>query len=260
VQGPEAPAGIVRALEQIQRDGRAQLVILARGGGSAEDLACFNDERVARAIYACKVPVISSVGHETDWTIADLVADVRAPTPSAAAELCAPSVEMILSSLDSACQAAADALSARLQVRRDELVLLSQSGARHSPQAILAGNRAEAQRLVQAASALQSRTLALKRSQLDVPRTATAAAVAGVLSERRRAHETLAAFARGLDPMAVIKRGFAAIEHPASLRPVVSAAVVTAGDHVSLRLHDGRLAATIDRVTLIGKASAHGLG
>lgn len=91
VQGEFAPGSIVVAMEAIQRRRDLDLIIVGRGGGSPEDLAAFNDERVARAVFASRVPVISAVGHETDWTIIDFVADLRAATPSVAAELCVPS-------------------------------------------------------------------------------------------------------------------------------------------------------------------------
>ena len=90
VQGPEAPAEIIQALSEMQNVRDIDVIILARGGGSLEDLAPFNDEGVARAIYRCQIPVISAVGHEIDFTIADFAADLRAPTPSAAAELVMP--------------------------------------------------------------------------------------------------------------------------------------------------------------------------
>lgn len=92
VQGAEAPAQIVRAIELIQRLPEVEVVIVGRGGGASEDLAAFNDERVARTIAACRVPVISAVGHEVDFTVADLVADLRAATPTQAAALCTPVV------------------------------------------------------------------------------------------------------------------------------------------------------------------------
>jgi exodeoxyribonuclease VII large subunit len=90
VQGERAPDSIVNALNALQQLEKCDVIIVARGGGSAEDLAAFNDERVVRAVFACRVPVVSGVGHETDWTLIDDVADVRAPTPSVAAELCVP--------------------------------------------------------------------------------------------------------------------------------------------------------------------------
>ena len=92
VQGDEAAADIVKALQEMDKSGNVDLIILSRGGGSLEDLWPFNEEKVARAIFNCKTPIISAVGHETDVTIADMVTDLRAPTPSAAAELAAPSI------------------------------------------------------------------------------------------------------------------------------------------------------------------------
>ena len=90
VQGEQAPAELLQALQQADQSGWAQVLVLARGGGSLEDLMAFNDEALARAIAACRTPVVSAIGHETDFTIADFVADLRAPTPSAAAELISP--------------------------------------------------------------------------------------------------------------------------------------------------------------------------
>ncbi len=90
VQGETAPGQIVSAIRQLDNAGEADVIIVARGGGSIEDLWAFNDERVARAIFDCSIPIVSGVGHETDFTIADFVADLRAPTPSAAAEVATP--------------------------------------------------------------------------------------------------------------------------------------------------------------------------
>lgn len=96
VQGTSAPSEMIAALEEFDRKKCADVIIIGRGGGSAEDLWCFNDELLARAIYACEIPVISAVGHETDFTICDFVSDMRAPTPSAAAELAVPDYHSLL--------------------------------------------------------------------------------------------------------------------------------------------------------------------
>lgn len=100
VQGSEAPAEIIQAIDQMNAIGDIDVMILARGGGSLEDLAPFNDEGVARAIFRSRIPVISAVGHETDFTIADFVSDLRAPTPSAAAELVVPIKQDLIASLE----------------------------------------------------------------------------------------------------------------------------------------------------------------
>ena len=96
VQGQSAAAEMISALEEFDRKKCADVIIIGRGGGSAEDLWCFNDELLARAIYDCSVPVISAVGHETDFTICDFVSDLRAPTPSAAAELAVPDIQSLM--------------------------------------------------------------------------------------------------------------------------------------------------------------------
>src|SRR4029077_12937776 len=101
VQGAAAVPEIVRAIEAASRRNECDVLIIARGGGSLEDLWCFNDERVARALAACRIPTVSGVGHEVDVTIADFVADLRAPTPSAAALAAAPDKAAWLESLES---------------------------------------------------------------------------------------------------------------------------------------------------------------
>jgi exodeoxyribonuclease VII large subunit len=123
MQGADAATSIVNALRQVHRGGEADLIILARGGGSQEDLWPFNEERTARAIFASRLPIISGVGHETDFTIADFVADKRAPTPSAAAELAIPSWASLLDTLNDAYEGLNAA--ARTAIRRRQVYLES---------------------------------------------------------------------------------------------------------------------------------------
>lgn len=121
VQGAAAAADIVRALELVERRGGVDLVILARGGGSIEDLQPFNDEITARAIFRCNLPVVTGIGHETDFTIADFVADYRAPTPTAAAVAATPDRREMLSVLDRLGERAALSLRRRLQQEKQKL-------------------------------------------------------------------------------------------------------------------------------------------
>ena len=125
VQGEEAPGEIVRALRDLQTIEALDVVIVGRGGGSIEDLWAFNDERVARAIAACRVPVISAVGHETDFTIADFVADLRAPTPSAAAELVVREKEQVGREVVELYQSLKQVMAERLERERERVEVLA---------------------------------------------------------------------------------------------------------------------------------------
>ena len=115
VQGPEAPAGIISALKNAEKENSVDVILLVRGGGSIEDLWAFNDEQLAYAIARSPIPVVSGVGHETDFTIADFVADLRAPTPTGAAELAAPRRDQMLQELDAIMQALLQRINQRIE-------------------------------------------------------------------------------------------------------------------------------------------------
>jgi exodeoxyribonuclease VII large subunit len=115
VQGPDAPAGMIAALNAAEKENAVDVILLVRGGGSIEDLWAFNDEQLAYAIARSPIPVVSGVGHETDFTIADFVADLRAPTPTGAAELAAPRKDQLLQELDAIKQALLQRINQRVE-------------------------------------------------------------------------------------------------------------------------------------------------
>lgn len=187
VQGDDAPPKLCQAIEELNHFGAVDVIIVARGGGSLEDLWPFNDETVARAIFASRVPVVSAIGHETDVTIADLVADHRAPTPSAAAELVVPDVREIRDRLDEYARALTWHAARALDDARGRVDTLADTLERCSPAAQL-------DRQQQAIQALAERLTRATQHELEVAR------------ERARARELQL---RALDPRAILRRGYA---------------------------------------------------
>ncbi len=222
VQGDEAPKRIVAALAAIGQAG-VDVVIVARGGGSIEDLWAFNDEAVARAIAACPVPVVSGVGHETDFTIADFVADLRAPTPSAAAEQCTPDGEALAQMVDEHAARIAWIAHRRLDGARTDL------------------------------------DRALRRLSLASPRQATARQRDVVRAGRERLRRAMAARLRlaradvdslgrrliALSPDATLARGYAHVRRTADGRTVRSVRDAPAGAGLLVRVADGSFEAVV---------------
>jgi exodeoxyribonuclease VII large subunit len=223
VQGEMAPASIVEALRRIQDEAQPDVIIIGRGGGSLEDLWAFNDERVVRAMYACRVPIISAVGHETDWTLADQVADVRAPTPSAAAELAVPDsagLDLALEDTGARMKAMmADLIDRSLQ-RLDDL---SDRLVRTSPRANIGA-------VQETLSQLQDRMDISVRHQLTVCRREVAA---------------MEDLLQALSPQGLLERGYAFVEIEGTQAPVRSIREVTTGDTIMAHLRDGQLHATV---------------
>jgi len=226
VQGNEAVPSIVESLRIANCIPDVDVIILGRGGGSIEDLWAFNEEPVARAIYASRVPVISAVGHETDFTIADLVADVRAPTPSAAAELAVPAKADLLGRLDGAGE-------------RLRLALLGTVQRWHSSLASLAGRRAfryPLERVQQLEQAVDEQSLRLDthyRHEL------------ALLAART---DSLAHKLSALGPMQTLRRGYALCSRVEDGRVVTSIQQLAVGDAVDIRLADGRAGADVTEV------------
>lgn len=231
VQGEGAArqiAGAIAALNSLDEDESVDLIIVARGGGSIEELWAFNEEIVARAVYSSKVPIISGVGHETDFTIIDYVADMRAPTPSAAAELATPDIEDFKEAVESARMLMASDMRGRLAIAWDEVLSERTQLERLSPLWQVSNDR---QRLATLTASLQTHLghrLSLERERI------------------KGAKERLDA----LSPLQILKRGYAIVRDLDTGEVVSSIGDTQAGHLVEIRVSDGAFGALVERPRL----------
>ena len=270
VQGDEAPGEILQALANLQEVAELDVVIVGRGGGSIEDLWAFNDERVARAIVACRVPVISAVGHETDFTIADFVADLRAPTPSGAAELVVREKLAVVGTLADLYARLKQAVVSEVAAYRERVDYLGRRRVLTDPARALrdlyrrlddlqgrlrlglrSSQRQVRHRVALATGALRSRNPlariaggAALLAQLDGRLTASAAH--SVKVRRSRFAETVGRL-ESLSPLGVLGRGYSLTRLPSGA-VVRSAGQVAVGDPLEILLHQGALGARVTGV------------
>ncbi|HUB65912.1 MAG TPA: exodeoxyribonuclease VII large subunit [Candidatus Methylacidiphilales bacterium] len=248
VQGPGAAEEIAEAIGAFGVEGNVDLLVVARGGGSLEDLWAFNEEPVARALAACGMPTISAVGHETDFTIADFVADVRAPTPSAAAELLTRDWNEWRESVGKLKARLGHSTRQALARRRRQVEHLASSYALREPQRIV---RQWAQRLDDLRENLYARTLntvQARRHQVRLMEARLAAHHPARELGRRRQHlAQLSARLRALGPQATLDRGYALVLDAAG-RPVFQAAKSLEGKPVEIVLSDGTAGANLTKV------------
>jgi exodeoxyribonuclease VII large subunit len=245
VQGVDAPAALCAAIATAARHGEVDVLIACRGGGSLEDLWAFNDERLVRAIRAAPMPVVSGVGHETDLTLADLAADLRAPTPTAAAELVAPATSSQREALDRFTQALARRMAGALDTEAQRLDRLSLRLARPGESVT---------RRAHALATLEQRLrAALARSRVAARSRSTTAASrldhAFELCRARLAHRLESASLRlhALAPDRVLARGYAMLVDSAG-RPVTSIAGLSLGSVVAARLGDGEARFSVESI------------
>lgn len=245
VQGADAPAALAAAIGLAGNRAEVDLLLIVRGGGSLEDLWAFNDERVVRAIVASPLPVVCGVGHETDVTLADLAADLRAPTPTAAAELAAPVAAELLAALETlearrrrALQRVLDGAAQRL----DTLALrLGQPGR------LVLARRAHLDGLGQRLVLALGPALARGHERAALARLRLGQAMTLALQRRRGALDAASGRLRVLDPAQVLQRGYAWVEDAAG-RPVLGVASLQPGQAVKAVWADGRAAARIESV------------
>lgn len=231
VQGASAAPEIVRAIRRLNENGECDVLLVGRGGGSIEDLWAFNEEVVARAIAESRIPVISCVGHEVDFTIADFVADLRAPTPSAAAELAVPVLSELSASLDGARSRLAQALLRGQEVRWAEFRRLTASPAVSAPVRTLLEGRA---------------------ARLEQVSTRLGAAMERRMERDRHRLELAGGLLRSLNPENVVSRGYAIVERAGKI--LTHAADANPGEALDIRLPDGTIRATAEEV----KVKEHG--
>jgi exodeoxyribonuclease VII large subunit len=216
VQGAQAPAELAGALRYVNRFSLGDVIIIGRGGGSMEDLWAFNDEGLARSIYDSRIPVISAVGHEPDVTISDFVADVRAATPSNAAELAVPDWQELSQRLDQYAARLSAAMAGRLEWERGRLERLSQHRVLAEPAA----------------------AIRLKRQALDWQQERLLSQMQRLLQTRRSSLSALSGALDAMSPLKVLSRGYS-LTTDESGRVIKSVEVIDLGQKLHLRFADG---------------------
>jgi exodeoxyribonuclease VII large subunit len=224
VQGNDAPPQICAALERMNQYADVDVILLCRGGGSIEDLWAFNDERVARAIVASRIPIISGVGHETDFTIADFAADLRAPTPSAAAELATPNIEDLREAVRALNDDLIGCISDSLDALRDNLTTAQRSLRHVSPAAQVANYR-------QRIDDWNLRLVSVERSRLTLLRERLAARSAAL---------------NAANPQAILARGYAIVTRSEDGERIASVDEAKPGTGITVQLHDGDFKARVE--------------
>ena len=222
VQGAEAPGEIAAAIRYANHHRLADLLIVGRGGGSIEDLWAFNEEIVAHAIYGSQIPVISAVGHEPDVTISDFVADLRAATPSNAAELAVPDREALAQVLDSMANAMSNALIRQIKAHRQHLDVLSKSPALRSPTGYLEQ----------------------KQRQLELLKNRLIAAENQNISRNTQRYVALTAKLDAMSPLKVLTRGYSLVQSERG-EVIRSVSQTEPGERIFVNVSDGRLFATV---------------
>jgi exodeoxyribonuclease VII large subunit len=269
VQGETAAREVAVGVRHFNQHNNADVIVIARGGGSAEDLAAFNDEALARTIAASKIPVISAVGHETDFTITDFVSDLRAPTPSAAAELVIRSRQEIEDHAATLHERLSRAMRYRLLMGRQALTELSQHGAFGRMMALIRRRQQKLDDLAHRMEVAQRnriersrrrfetisaavrhydvrRVLAAVRKELESQAAALAAVMRNVLLQHRVRSERLQTALGSLSPLAILDRGYALV-FDGEGKLLKDASTVKVGDPISARLAHGQIQASVTK-------------
>ncbi len=264
VQGEAAPASLIRALQKADR-GEHDVILLCRGGGSAEDLWCFNDEALVRTIHAMKTPVITGVGHEPDWTMVDYVADLRAPTPTGAAEMAAPDIQEVHRTIRKNRDQLIRSMSLRLEGERSDLLRLKESRPFRDPFRMIADKRMYKDMLEQqflrqlhtgsmkTRQMLKEKQTALieqinrrteaKEASLQESALLIENAVKRRLQEEQKNLVGMAGLLDAYSPLKVLERGYSIVSNSNGV--IRSVNEIRTGDMIHVRLHQGSLNAKV---------------
>ena len=226
VQGKLAVSQISSALDYVSSRNDVDVVILGRGGGSIEELWAFNEEEVARAIWRCKIPVISAIGHETDFTIADFVADLRAPTPSAAGELAVPDLDYMGQMLEKLNLRMVDSMNYNIINKRLRLENINNSYVMKYPGRFLNGHKM---------------TLDQLRYRLRI-------AIKNIVSENRQKLSKQISLLNNLNPSSILLRGYASVTLLDTEKMVTSINNISKGDMIKLQFNDGKVLCLVENI------------
>lgn len=226
VQGENASAQLIGAVKRFNKANAADVIIIGRGGGSIEDLWAFNDEKLARTIAESDIPIISAVGHETDFTICDFVADLRAPTPSAAAELATPNMTELLSYFKSVKDSLPAIMQRRIDFEKQELDNLASSKVLLSPDEFIN----------------------IRKNELDMLSADMIKAFKAILSENQREFAALSAKLDALSPLSVLSRGYSIVQNKNKV--IKSAKELNIGQNIMVKLSDGKAECEVKAITL----------
>ncbi len=240
-QGVEAPSSVVRALDLLAEDGRSEVVVVTRGGGSKEDLMAFQDEQLARYVAAFAIPVVSAVGHQIDTTLIDLVADVAVPTPTAAAVEVLPDGPAMSRSVDEVDALLHAAIGRRVVTERSRLHAL-RARLRHPGQRLVDVRKRRGE-LVDRLQAVMARRLVEERAQVDRQWTRIEQLGTVVVTQAAGRLAAQSAALQAMSPLAVLSRGYSVVTSEDGV--VSDCSTVSVGDTVTVRLARGRLHATI---------------
>jgi exodeoxyribonuclease VII large subunit len=247
VQGESAPAQLISGVKYFNENKAADVIILGRGGGSIEDLWAFNDEGLARTVAASTIPIISAVGHETDFTICDFVADRRAPTPSAAAEIAVPDTVELMRKINNITGRMELLLYESIKRKSEKLSMLAKSKVLTDPIYMLDEKRA---RLLSSALMLEGNMrqyLSVKENRLAAISPRLDASMTRQIADKKNEFVSLTSKLEALNPLSVLSRGFSAVFGDDG-KLVKSSTELKVGDNIGLRLKDGEVRASVTSV------------